>query len=54
MTPGYFGDPVKTAEAFDDEGYYLLGDALRPADPDDFSQGFFFDGRVAENFKLRT
>lgn len=54
VTPGYFGDPVKTAEAFDDEGYYLLGDALRPADPDDFSQGFFFDGRVAENFKLRT
>lgn len=31
-----------------------MGDALRPADPDDFSKGFFFDGRVAENFKLNT
>lgn len=54
ITPGYFGDPVKTAEAFDEEGFYRMGDALRPADPDDFSKGFFFDGRVAENFKLNT
>lgn len=54
VTPGYYGDIEKTAEVFDDEGYYLLGDALRPADPDDLAQGFFFDGRVAENFKLRT
>lgn len=54
ITPGYYGDPEKTAEAFDEEGYYRMGDALRPADPDDFSKGFFFDGRVAENFKLNT
>lgn len=54
ITPGYFGDPGNTAKAFDDEGFYCLGDALRPADPDDFSKGFFFDGRVAENFKLTT
>lgn len=54
ITPGYYGDPDKTAEAFDDEGYYMMGDALRPADPADFSKGFFFDGRVAENFKLST
>jgi len=54
ITPGYFDDPEKTAEAFDDEGFYCLGDALRPVDPDDFSRGFFFDGRVAENFKLST
>ena len=54
VTPGYFGDPAKTAEAFDEEGYYRMGDALRPADPDDFSKGFYFDGRVAENFKLNT
>lgn len=54
VTPGYFGDPEKTAEAFDDEGFYRMGDALRPADPEDFSKGFFFDGRVAENFKLST
>ncbi|NIZ15255.1 feruloyl-CoA synthase [Phaeobacter sp. HF9A] len=54
ITPGYYGDPVRTAEAFDEEGYYKMGDALRPADPDDLSKGFFFDGRVAENFKLNT
>ena len=54
ITPGYYGDPEKTAEAFDDEGYYCMGDALRPADHDDLTKGFFFDGRVAENFKLTT
>ena len=54
ITPGYYGDPEKTAESFDEEGYYCMGDALRPADPDDLSKGFFFDGRVAENFKLTT
>jgi len=54
ITPGYFGDADKTAEAFDDEGYYMMGDALRPADPDDLAKGFIFDGRIAENFKLNT
>ena len=54
ITPGYYGDPHKTAEAFDEEGYYCMGDAVRPADPADFTKGFFFDGRVAENFKLNT
>ncbi len=54
VTPGYYGDAAKTAEAFDEEGFYRFGDALRPADPDDFSKGFFFDGRLAENFKLTT
>lgn len=54
ITPGYYGDTAKTAEAFDNEGYYKMGDALRPADPDDLSKGFFFDGRIAENFKLST
>lgn len=54
ITPGYYRDEKKTAEVFDDEGYYCMGDALRPADPDDFSRGFFFDGRIAENFKLST
>ena len=54
ITPGYYGDPAKTAEVFDEEGFYRLGDALRPANPNDLSQGFFFDGRLAENFKLST
>lgn len=54
ITPGYYGDPTTSAAAFDEEGFYLLGDALRPADPADLSKGFFFDGRTAENFKLET
>jgi feruloyl-CoA synthase len=52
ITPGYLGDPARTAAAFDEEGFYRLGDALRPADPADLAKGFFFDGRIAENFKL--
>lgn len=51
---GYYGDPDLTAASRDEEGFYRLGDALRPADPDDLSKGFFFDGRTAENFKLAT
>ncbi|MDF0598325.1 feruloyl-CoA synthase [Psychromarinibacter halotolerans] len=54
ITPGYWRDPKTSAEHFDEEGFYLMGDALRFADPDDPSKGFFFDGRVAENFKLAT
>ena len=54
IMPGYLGDPVKTAEVFDEEGFYCLGDALRPADIEDLGKGFYFDGRVAENFKLST
>ncbi len=54
ITPGYYKDPGKTAEAFDEEGFYCMGDALKPVDPEDLSKGFYFDGRTAENFKLRT
>lgn len=54
ITPGYFKNPEKTREAFDDEGFYMMGDALRLADPDDPSKGLFFDGRVVEDFKLTT
>ena len=54
VTPGYWRNPKLTAEAFDEEGFYCFGDALRFADPEDPSKGFFFDGRVAENFKLST
>ncbi len=54
ITPGYLGDPARTAEAFDEEGFYQMGDALRPANPDDLTRGFFFDGRLAENFKLAS
>ncbi len=54
ITPGYLGDPVTTAKAFDEEGFYKMGDAIRPEDPKDLSRGFYFAGRLAENFKLST
>jgi feruloyl-CoA synthase len=52
VTSGYHNDPEKTAAAFDEEGFYKLGDAARFLDPDDPSQGLVFDGRVTEDFKL--
>jgi feruloyl-CoA synthase len=54
ITPGYWRQPELTAAAFDAEGYYCYGDALRPADPEDLNKGFDFDGRIAEDFKLAT
>ncbi len=52
VTPGYFKRPDLTAEAFDAEGFYKIGDAGRLADPDDPARGVVFDGRIAEDFKL--
>ena len=54
VTPGYWRQPELTARAFDEEGFYKFGDALKPVDPDDFSVGFDFDGRIAEDFKLAS
>jgi feruloyl-CoA synthase len=54
ITPGYWRNPELTAAAFDDEGFYKLGDALRYAVPGDPSAGFLFDGRLSENFKMAT
>ncbi len=54
VTPGYLGEPEKTRDAFDEEGFFRMGDALRFADPDDPLQGLCFAGRVAEEFKLIT
>ena len=54
ITPGYWRQPELTRAAYDDEGYYKLGDALRFADESDPELGFVFDGRVAEDFKLAT
>jgi len=54
ITPGYWADEALTRAAFDDEGYYRLGDALAFFDPDDPSKGFTFQGRIAEDFKLST
>ena len=52
ITKGYFRNAAKTSEAFDDEGYYKLGDAVKFSDPADPSKGLAFDGRIAEEFKL--
>lgn len=54
VTPGYWRAPAQTAEAFDDEGWYCTGDAVRWVDPADPQQGLRFDGRVAEDFKLSS
>lgn len=54
ITPGYWRAPHITAEAFDDEGFYKIGDALKFADPAVPSKGLLFDGRLAEDFKLAT
>lgn len=54
VTPGYYQRPDLTREAFDEEGFYLMGDAVKLANPDDPARGIVFDGRVAEDFKLLT
>jgi feruloyl-CoA synthase len=54
VTPGYWKRPDLTLTAFDDEGFYKIGDAGKLADPCDASKGIVFDGRVAEDFKLSS
>lgn len=54
IMPGYWRQPELTRAAFDAEGYYMLGDAMRFADPRDAGAGLVFDGRVKEDFKLDT
>jgi feruloyl-CoA synthase len=54
VTPGYFRRDDLTRAAFDGEGYYRIGDAMRFADASQPRQGLVFDGRVAEDFKLST
>ena len=54
VTPGYFRQDDLTRDAFDEEGFYKIGDAMRLLDPDDPAKGLVFDGRVAEDFKLQS
>jgi feruloyl-CoA synthase len=54
VTPGYWKAPELTRQAFDDEGFYLIGDAVKLADAERPERGLFFDGRVAEDFKLNS
>jgi feruloyl-CoA synthase len=51
---GYWRQPDLSAEAFDDEGFYITGDTGRFADPTDPTEGLEFAGRIAEDFKLST
>src|SRR5438067_88536 len=54
VMPGYYKRPDLTREAFDEEGFYRIGDAVKFADVDDPAKGIVFDGRVAEDFKLTS
>src|SRR5262249_61648518 len=54
VMPGYWKRPDLTRGAFDEEGFYKPGDAVRFADPADLQKGIIFDGRLTEDFKLAT
>src|SRR5499433_1936834 len=54
VTPGYWRAPELTARAFDEEGFYRLGDTFTFADPTHPARGLLFGGRIAEDFKLAT
>ena len=51
ITPGYWRQPELTAAAFDEEGWYRLGDSFVFDSPE---KGLLFRGRIAEDFKLST
>lgn len=54
VTPGYLGQPELSAKSFDEEGFFLMGDAATFVDPDKPEEGLAFAGRVAEEFKLQS
>ncbi|HEU4922203.1 MAG TPA: feruloyl-CoA synthase, partial [Burkholderiales bacterium] len=54
VMPGYYKREDITRAAFDEEGFYRIGDAVKFAEPDDPAKGIVFDGRVAEDFKLSS
>jgi feruloyl-CoA synthase len=54
IAPGYWRQNELSAQAFDEDGFYKLGDALKFENPADPAQGLIFDGRIAEDFKLAT
>src|SRR5690606_41161530 len=53
VTPGYWNNAKLTAEAFDEEGFYRIGDAVKFAEPGDPRRGFYFDGRTADRKSTR-
>jgi feruloyl-CoA synthase len=54
VTTGYWRSEESTKNAFDEEGFYKTGDAVKFLDDNDPSKGLVFDGRIAEDFKLST
>lgn len=54
VTPGYIGNAEQTQKAFDEDGFYCIGDAAKLADSTAPEKGVVFDGRIAEDFKLTT
>jgi feruloyl-CoA synthase len=54
ITPGYWRAPQETADAFDEEGFFKTGDAVKWIDENNLHLGLKFDGRIAEDFKLAT
>lgn len=54
ITPGYWREPALSEAAFDEEGFYKIGDAGKFEDPANPDAGIAFDGRLGENFKLRS
>ncbi len=54
VTPGYYRRPDLSALAFDEEGFFKMGDAVAFIDPKEPERGLRFDGRVSENFKLMS
>ena len=54
VTPGYWKAPELTAKAFDEDGFYRIGDAAKFAEDERPERGLFFDGRISEDFKLSS
>ena len=51
---GYYQEPEKSKEAFDEGGFLITNDAVKFVDPNDANAGLNFDGRISEDFKLMS
>jgi len=54
VTKGYWRNADATSQAFDEDGFYKTGDAVKFLDENNPDKGLVFDGRIAEDFKLST